>query len=49
MKSIAHGDGGRIYLTAANEDGVSFASRSLEQATLDTPVSIIMYTPTDQG
>jgi hypothetical protein len=31
------------------KDGVLFAARFLEQAMLDTPSSIIMYTPTDQG
>ncbi len=49
MTGVALGDGGRIYRTAANEDGVSLATRSLEQATLIHLMSIIMYLPTDQG
>ena len=49
MTNVAHRDGRRIYLAVANEDGVLFAARFLEQAILDTPSSIIMYMPTDQG
>ena len=46
MNGVAHDDGGRICLVAADEDGVSFRSTLTRASDSDTPVSTIMYTPT---
>ncbi len=37
MTGVAHGDGGRICLVAADEDGVSFRSTLTRASDSDTP------------